>query len=66
MIRKLIQTYRAWRIRAMEQDMAWSCEQFDAYLAEHAEKLHEMRRAYWAGTTTAQVERNVLQRARGY
>lgn len=66
MISRLIQTWRAWRIRAMEQDLAYACEQFDSYLADHAERLHELRRAYWSGTTTPQVERRVLERARGY
>lgn len=65
-IKRLLQTWRAWRIRTMEQDLAWACEQFDSYLADHSEKLHAMRRAYYAGTTTEQIERTVLQRARGY
>lgn len=66
LIKRVAQTYRAWRIRAMEQDLAWSLEQFDCYLADHTQRLNEMRREYWAGTTTPQIERNVLQRARGF
>jgi len=66
MIDWLIRRFRAWRIRAMEQDLDWALEQFDVYLADHCEKLRELRAKQYAGTTTAQVERSVLQRARGY
>jgi hypothetical protein len=66
MIARLIRKFRAWRIRAMEQDLDWALEQFDVYLADHCEKLRELRAKQYGNATSEQVTRNVLQRARGY
>lgn len=66
MIARLKAAYRAWRIRAMEQDLAWQLDRFDSYLHEQAEKLAALRAEQYAGQTSEQVTRNVMQRARGY
>lgn len=66
MIARLKAAYRAWRIRTLEQDLAWQLDRFDAYLHEQTEKLAALRAQQYAGQTSEQVARNMMQRARGY
>lgn len=65
MIARLLRAIRQWRINALQQDMAYACEQFDNYLHNQAEKLAELKRRQYAGQTTEDVVRMCSDRARG-
>lgn len=57
---------RAATIRRLEQDLRWANASHEAHVSELQRRIDRLLAEHYRNTTSEQVTRTVLQRARGY